>query len=106
MILVKRKCVIITAMVSWCNRMNWGNYMEWAGVGIIVGVQVATFLYTLRRMDAMQKEISEARQEFLREMGELRKEIGKVAERVARLEGIIIGRQEVGNGAVTQTGDD
>lgn len=49
--------------------------MEWAGVGIIVGVQAATFLYTLRRMDAMQKEISE------------------VKERMTRLEGILIGRQ-------------
>ncbi len=73
--------------------------MEWAGVGIIVGVQVATFLYTLRRMDAMQNEISESRQEFLREIGE-------VKERVSRLEGFLVGRQEVGNGAVTQSGDD
>ena len=60
----------------------------WAGIGIIVGVQVATFLYTLRRMDAMQKEVSE------------------VKERLARLEGILIGRQEVGNGTLTQAGDD
>ena len=73
--------------------------MDWAGIGIIVGVQVATFLYLVRRMDAMQKEISEARQEFLREIGEL-------AGRVARLEGILIGRQEVSNGTFTQTGDD
>ena len=62
--------------------------LDWAGIGIIVGVQVATFLYTLRRMDAMQKEISE------------------VKERLARLEGIIIGRQEVTNGTFTHTGDD
>ena len=45
--------------------------MEWAGVGIIVGVQVAAFLYTLRRLDSMQNEIAE------------------VSARVARLEGII-----------------
>ena len=62
--------------------------LGWAGIGIIVGVQVATFLYTMRRMDAMQKEVSE------------------VKERLARLEGILIGRQEVGNGALTQAGDD
>ena len=62
--------------------------LDWAGIGIIVGVQVATFLYTLRRFDSLQKEI------------------GEVKERVARLEGILIGRQEVSNGTLTQTGDD
>lgn len=58
----------------------------------IIGIQMTTFIYLLRRMDermdAMQKEISE------------------VKERMARLEGILIGRLEVGNGAVTQAGDD
>ncbi len=58
-------------------------------IGIaIIGIQMTTFLYTLRRMDSMQGEISE------------------VKERMARLEGILIGRLEVGNGAVTQAGDD
>ena len=58
-------------------------------IGIaIIGIQMTTFLCTLRRMDAMQQEISE------------------VKERMARLEGILIGRLEVGNGALTQTGDD
>ena len=58
-------------------------------IGIaIIGIQMTTFLYTLRRMDAMQSEISE------------------VKERMARLEGILIGRLEVGNGTVTQVGDD
>lgn len=66
--------------------------LDWAGIGIIVGVQVATFLYTLRRMDAMQKEISEIKSEM--------------KERLGRLEGILIGRQEVSNGTLTQTGDD
>ena len=66
--------------------------MEWAGVGIIVGVQVATFLYTLRRMDAMQQEINEVKVEM--------------RERLARLEGILIGRNEVSNGTFTQSGDD
>jgi len=56
---------------------------------------MTTFLYVLRRMDAMQKDISEVRQE-----------IGEVKERVARLEGILIGRLEVGNGTITQAGDD
>ena len=54
----------------------------------IIGIQMTTFFYLLRRMDAMQIEISE------------------VKERVARLEGILIGRLEVGNGTLTQTGDD
>ena len=62
--------------------------LDWAGIGIIVGVQVATFLYTLRRFDSLQKEI------------------GEVKERVARLEGILIGRQEVTHGTLTQAGDD
>ena len=62
--------------------------LYWAGIGIIVGVQVATFLYTLRRLDSLQNSV------------------GEVKERTARLEGILIGRQDVGNGAMTQTGDD
>ena len=66
--------------------------LDWAGIGIIVGVQVATFLYTLRRMDAMQKEISEIKSEM--------------KERLGRLEGILIGRQEVGDGTFSQVGDD
>ena len=33
--------------------------LDWAGIGIIVGVQVATFLYTLRRMDSLQFAISD-----------------------------------------------
>ena len=65
----------------------------------IIGIQMTTFIYLMNRMDArmdaMQGEISE-----------LRKEISKVAERVARLEGILIGRLEVGNGTVTQSGND
>lgn len=62
-------------------------------VGIAgIGIQVTIALYMWRRMDerldAMQKEISELK------------------ERVARLEGILIGRLEVSNGTFTQTGDD
>ena len=62
-------------------------------IGIaIIGIQMTTFIYLLNRMDSMQKEISEVKIEM--------------RERFARLEGIIIGRQEVGNGALTQTGGD
>lgn len=69
-------------------------------VGIVgVGIQVTLFLYLLRRVDGMQKEMSEGKQEVLQA-------VGAVSERVARLEGILIGRLEVGNGAMTQTGDD
>ena len=66
--------------------------LDWAGIGIIVGVQVSTFLYTLRRMDAMQTEISESKSEL--------------RERLGRLEGILIGRQDAGNGSLSQAGDD
>ena len=62
----------------------------------IIGIHMTTFLYVLRRMDAMQRDI-----------GEVRQEIGEVKERVARLEGILVGRLEVGNGTFTQqTSDD
>ena len=58
-------------------------------VGIAgISIQITMFLYLTRRLDTMQQEISELK------------------ERVARLEGILIGRLEVGNGAFTQTGDD
>ena len=72
----------------------------------IIGVQMTTFIYLLNRMDkmsdrmdVMQKEMSEGKQEVLQA-------ISALSERVARLEGIIIGRQEVSNGTFTQTGDD
>ena len=69
-------------------------------VGIVgVGIQVTLFLYLLRRVDGMQKELSEGKQEVLQA-------VGAVSERVARLKGILIGRLEVGNGTVTQAGDD
>ena len=73
--------------------------LDWAGIGIIVGVQVATFLYTLRRMDAMQATMYQ-------EFGAMRQEISALTERVARLEGILIGKQEVGNGTLTPPGGD
>ena len=105
MILVTRKCVTITATtkVSAYHRTEAKKATDddgFLGIAIIatiilvgiagIGIQVAIALYMLRRMGAMQDEISESR-----------KEISKVAERVARLEGILIGRLEVGNGTIT-----
>jgi len=55
----------------------------------IMGIHVTTFIYTLRRMDGMQKEISELK------------------ERIARLEGILIGQQQMAaDGAPAHPGDD
>ena len=81
---------------------------DWAVIGIIttiivmgltmIGVQITMFIYLIRRTDAMHREFSEG-------FRAVRQAIRAVAERVARLEGIIIGRLEVGNG-LTQTGDD
>ena len=65
--------------------------LDWAGIGIIVGVQVATFLYTLCRMDSLQNAIIE-----------LKCQMDGV---LTQLEDII-GRQEVTNGTFTHTGDD
>lgn len=84
---------------------------------MIIGIQVTLFIYMLRRtdaiserLDAMQKEFSKefaaVRQEFSKEFAAVRQEISALAERVARLEGIIIGRQEASNGTFTQVGDD
>ena len=66
----------------------------------IIGIQMTTFIYLLRRMDTRMDALQN-------DIGEARKEIGKLAERVARLEGILIGRQQVENGTFTQqVGDD
>ena len=66
----------------------------------IVGIQMTTFIYLLRRMDGMQKEISEIRVD----MAQMRTEL---TERIARLEGILIGQQQMAaNGAPAQPGDD
>ena len=66
--------------------------LDWAGIGIIVGVQVATFLYTLRRLNSLQNAIIE-----------LKHQMDGV---LTQLEGILIGRQEVCNSTFTHTGDD
>ena len=81
---------------------------DWAVIGIIttiivmgltiIGVQITMFIYLLHRTDAMHRE-------FSIEFTAVRQGISAVLERVARLEGIIIGRLEVGNG-LTQTDDD
>ena len=66
----------------------------------IMGIHMTTFIYMLRRMDGMQKEISQIRVE----MAQMKTEL---TERIARLEGILIGQQQMAaNGAPTQSGDD
>ena len=65
----------------------------------IVGIQMTTFIYLLRRMDERMDTLQ-------RDVGEVRRDVGELAERVSRIEGIIIARQEIGNGTVTQSGDD
>ena len=65
----------------------------------IVGIQMTTFIYLLRRMDERMDTLQ-------RDVSEMRRDVGDLAERVSRIEGIIIGRQEIGNGTVTQSGDD
>lgn len=65
-------------------------------IGIaIIGVQMTTFIYLMNRTDRMSERLDG-----------MQREIGEVKERMARLEGILIGRLEVGNGTFTQTGDD
>ena len=38
--------------------------LVWAGIGIVVGVQVATFLYTLRRLDSLQMLLLKSKREL------------------------------------------
>ena len=45
----------------------------------IIGIQMTTFIYLLRRMDTRMDALQN-------DIGEARKEIGKLAERVARLD--------------------
>ena len=95
---------------------------DWAVIGIIttmimmsmmiIGVLITMFIYLIRRMDAMRREFSDefkaVRQDVSvvrQDVSVVRQDVSALAERVARLEGIIIGRLEVGNG-LTQTGDD
>ena len=70
----------------------------------IMGIHMTTFIYLLRRMDGMQdgmqKEISQIRVE----MAQMKTDL---TERIARLEGILIGQQQMAaNGAPTHSGDD
>lgn len=59
-------------------------------IGIaIMGIHMTTFIYMLRRMDGMQAEMA------------------RLTERIARLEGILIGQKQMAaNGAPGQFGDD
>ena len=89
---------------------------DWAVVGIIttiivmglmtIGIQITMFIYLLRRTDAISERLDAMLKEFSKELGAVRQEISSLAERAARLEGILIGRQEVGNGTFSQVGDD
>ena len=72
----------------------------------IIGVQITMFIYLLRRTDAISERLDAMQKEFSKEFGAVRQKISALAERVSRLEGIIIGRFEIGNGTLTQTGDD
>lgn len=59
----------------------------------IMGIHMTTFIYMLRRMDGIQAEMAQMRTDL--------------TERIARLEGILIGQQQMAaNGAPTQAGDD
>ena len=63
-------------------------------VGVaIMGIHMTTFIYMLRRMDGIQAEMAQMRTEL--------------TERIARLEGILIGQQQMAaNGAPAHPGDD
>ena len=63
-------------------------------IGIaIMGIHMTTFIYMLRRMDGIQAEMAQMRTEL--------------TERIARLEGILIGQQQMAaNGAPAHPGDD
>ena len=59
----------------------------------IMGIHMTTFIYMLRRMDGIQAEMAQMRTEL--------------TERIARLEGILIGQQQMAaNGAPAHPGDD
>ena len=59
----------------------------------IMGIHMTTFIYMLRRMDSIQSDMAQMRTEL--------------TERIARLEGILIGQQHMAaNGAPLQSGDD
>ena len=59
----------------------------------VIGIQMTTFIYTLRRMDSIQSEMAQMKTDL--------------TERIARLEGILIGQQQMAaNGAPTHSGDD
>ena len=59
----------------------------------IMGIHMTTFIYMLRRMDGIQAEMAQMKTDL--------------TERIARLEGILIGQQQMAaNGAPAHSGDD
>ena len=68
----------------------------------MLGAQIIISIYLHRRTDATAGHLGDVQEEF----GTIRQEINAVSERLARFEGNLIGRQRVGNGALTQTGDE
>ena len=59
----------------------------------IMGIHMTTFIYLLRRMDSIQSEMAQMKTDL--------------TERIARLEGILMGQQQMAaNGAPLQSGDD
>ena len=70
----------------------------------IIGIQMTTFIYLLNRMDKMSDRMDVMQKEMIEGKQEVLQAVSALSERVARLEGIIIGRQEVSNGTFTQTG--
>ena len=62
------------------------------GIAIMV-IHMTTFVYMLRRMDGIQAEMAQMKTDL--------------TERIARLEGILIGQQQMAaNGAPAHSGDD
>ena len=75
-------------------------------IGIaVISIQMTTFIYLLNRMDKMSERVDGMQKKMIEGKQEVLQAVGAVSERVARLEGILVGRQEVGNGTVTQSGD-
>ena len=79
--------------------------LDWAGVAIIVTIQVAMFLYLIRRLDSLSDRMSDMRTELLAAIAANGDRISANGERIARIEGVIQGRREAEE-ALAQAGDD
>ena len=55
--------------------------LDWAGIAIIVAVQLATTYCAARRIDALTASVSD-----------LCDRLGAICERVSRIEGVMLGR--------------